>query len=782
MIRRLAAGLAIAVAAAAALVAIAAVTIAMWPLPSRRGTCVIPELSAPVEVAFDAEGIPHIRAVLEDDAWRALGWVHASDRLFQMEMRRRAAAGRLAEVLGPALVPMDRDARTYGYRSRAQEDWDRATERERRALTAYADGVNAYLASGARPLELSALSIVLEKWTPLDSLAFVRLMEDGLTEAPGIERDAFDDARVRGVPAAIALRDASDEGTTRIAAETEAIVAARSADAIITRAFHERASAGSNAWAIAGSRTASGKPLLAGDPHLNAERPGVWYAAHLTSADGLDVEGLTLAAGPGVIIGHNAQVAWSVTMNQADDADYFLERIDDASGGTFLHGGSWEPLERRSETIHVRGGADVTLEVLRTVHGPVVERFDHLPGTNLARATVADRGTQGVGAFLEADRARSGAELLSAWSRYQGPPVNIVWAEALGGIGVKIAGAVPVRKAGDGRFPVPGWTGDYDWVGTIPFDALPSIENPPEGFVASANDDWSVSGRRLLYPGHFASAERAARAREMASALRRATVRDMRAMQTDVRSLYASRMVASLPARPPSRDAARAVAILRSWDARAEARGPARLYFALMKEIRNAIAPAVERAGAPAHISWTMIAALVAGRGDQRFWDDPATARVESRVDRLDAALAAALETVERRDGRNPDAWSWGSVHRLTYRHPFADALPRPLARRLSFGPVALPGEWHTLSVAGFSLRGDGYDVFHIPSARLIVDLADLDAARLVLPLGQSGQAFDRHGHDQLRAWAQGRDFPLPFGRAAVAAATVSKLRFVPSE
>jgi penicillin amidase len=776
VIRRIAAvaGVVAAVVFIAAL--LGATAFVMAPLPSRRGRVAVRHLLAPVDARFDKQGVPHVHAVLEVDAWRALGFIHAADRLFQMELRRRAAEGRLAEVIGAPAAAIDREARIQGYAVSARRDWAEARENERAVLEAYADGVNAFLADHTLPLEMRALHLTPEPWTPLDSLAFGRLMQDDLSIADSVERGAFDDATARGTDAAIALLDASEAGASRVAPEIRELLARSGRSAGVARPSIEKAPAGSNAWALAGTRTASGKPLLAGDPHLAAERPGVWYAAHLTSADGLDVVGLTLPGVPGVLIGHNGRVAWSLTMHQADDSDLFVEQVD-AGRRTYRRGDAWVPLERTTETIHVKDGADVVVEVDRTVHGPIVETLTGMPGFALARAFAPAGLPQGPRAFLEAARARNGRELLVAWSHFLGPSVNVCWADVTGAIGVKVAGAIPRRPAGDGRFPVPGWIAAYDWDGTIPAEDLPSITAPKDGVVATANDDWSTAGSRVPYPGFYAEPDRAYRARGLGTALHTAKVSDMRVMQNDLYSPYAARVVSVLGkltfADP---EAAKAASILAAWNARADRHGPSRLFYAFMKEARK------EAAGTSARVTWSMLDRMIEGIDAQSFWDDPGTARVETRHERIERALARAIGTVEREDGADPARWSFGKPHRLLYEHPFASALPASIASYLALGPVELPGEWHTLDVAGFPLRGERYDVSEIPSARIIVDLSRPDASRLVLPLGQSGQLFDRHAHDQLRAWSTGRDFPLPFTAKAVEAATISTVHFVPSD
>lgn len=769
------------VALAAAAAGVACAVVLLDPLPSRRGEVALAGMTAPAEARFDRAGIPHVRAVLETDAWRALGWIHAADRLFQMEMRRRAAEGRLAEVLGPAALPRDEEARRRGYAATAKVSWAAASDRERAILEAYAQGVNAYLADQPLPLELRALGIDPEPWSPRDSLAFGALMYDGLSMSAARERAVLADAAKRGPAAAAALADAADGKTTHLSEEV--VRAVEGAGSLRAPDDGPAAAAGSNAWALAGSRSASGKPLLAGDPHLDPERPGTWYAAQLESADGLDVCGLTLPGTPGVFIGHDGRVAWSITMNQGDDADLYLERIDDVRGA-WLDGDAWVPLDRRVETIRVKGAPDVRLEVASTRHGPIVARFGGDAGIAVAlrRSWIGAPGGS-LGAFLSSGRARDGDALLAAWAGYRGPPVNLCWADARGHIGVHVFGAIPERGAGDGRFPVPGWIPRYDWTGLVPEGRLPGIEDPPEGFVASANDDWSAAGRPLPFPGLYASSDRVERARHLAGVLRHASVSDMRTMQADLYSPYAARIVAALRhLRLDDPEARRAASILAAWDATAATRGPSRLFFAFMREAWKGAALPRGRGAAAAWTRWSLLDRMITGRTAGDLWDDPTTPARETREAWIGRALARALREVEREDGKNPRRWSWGKVHRLTYEHPFAPRLPSLVRRKLRFGPVDLPGSWHTLDVAGFPLAGRDYRVVHIPSARIIVDLGAIDDSRIVLPLGQSGQLFDRHAADMLRPWSRVRDVALPFTTEAVVKATVSTVRFLPND
>ncbi len=723
-----------------------ALVLLLRPVPPRSGSQRLRGLSAPVIVVFDETGVPDVRAATEEDAFRALGWLHAADRLFQMEMRRRASHGRLAEVLGEAFVPMDVAARRDGHAASALSDLEVLDLEERALLQAYAEGVNAYVKTHARPLELLALGVEPEPWTPVDSLAFGRFLMAGLSDAA--EREVGE-LRRRG------LLD-SDDGTA-VLADEEAREAPAGDD-------EPSGGGGSNAWAVSGLRAASGSPILANDPHLAAEWPGVWYAARLRADDGLDCAGLTLPGIPGIVIGHNGRVAWGIAMAEVDDADLF-EEVLDPTRRAYRRGDRWVSLESREETIRIRGVAERKVRFFATDRGTLLGR---IPGAGAEIRSVARRfapaeAPTGIVAFWKASRAADAAELEAAWAHYRGTAINVCWASLRGAIGVRLAGSVPIRAA------PPEVPSRDDWVRVAGQGDLPRIVDPPEGFVATANDDWSAAGRKLPFAGSYASGDRVGRIRELLAPLRAATPADMNAIQTDVLSSYALRIVGSiLGIEPRDDEARRAVDILRAWDGRAERRGRSRLFYEVLRQL--ATTSRFDR--------WATLDAALLGPAAE--WDDPGTPRVETRDDAVSRALASALERVEREDGTDPERWNWGRTHTLRYVHPFSSRIPLPLLRRpLDVGPLELPGEVHTVQVQGFRLAGEPR-IRHIASARIVVDLGNPDASTLVLPLGQSGQFQDSHYDDQARSWAGGTTFPFPFRRSAVDATSASTLRLVP--
>ena len=728
--------LAATIAALGAIALVAALVRIRLSVPARSGRVRLPGLSAAVQVAFDRRGIPHLLAATELDACRALGWLHAGDRFLQMEFRRRAASGTLAEIVGPSLVPLDLRSRREGHRQAAQAEAASLTPRLRAMLEAYAAGVNAYLSARPRPVELVALGVEPEPWSLTDSLAFAHLMLTGLSDAP--------DREIRGLLA---------RGTVESADGTRVLpTASGDRDQTLPR---EAGAAGSNAWAVSRARSASGGPILANDPHLRPEFPGVWYAAHLTTGDGLDVAGLTLPGIPGVAIGHNGRVAWGITVAQVDDADLYLELLDPAKRATLRDGRSL-PLEERQETIRVKGQAERRVSFLRTERVSLLGGFREKDGTwkAVGLAFAAERARGSLEAFARAARAGSAQELQDAWASYRGPAFNVCWAAADGHTGLRLAGSVPRRRSTlvDGR----GFSVE-DWDGIVPDAELPRIVDPPEGFVASANDDWSAAGRKLPYPGDYATGDRVQRIRELLRDRDGVGVQDMNAIQNDILSPYAVRVVRGLSGiELPEGDARRARTILQTWDGRASRTGPSRLFFAFVSQL----ASREKLAG------WAAVEAAVASPDPRRVGE----------------ILAASLREVEREDGADPEAWNWGRLHTLSYHHPFSGRLPwalRFLERWLDVGPLELPGEVHTVHVEGFRLGAEPR-VRHIPSARLVVDLGNPDASSLVLPLGQSGQFQDIYYEDQVRAWAEGRTYPFPFTARAVDAAAVSVLRLEP--
>ena len=507
--------------------------------PREGGQRGVRGLSGRLTIDEDARGVPTINAATLEDALFGLGYVHARDRLWQMEFQRRVGSGRLSEMLGPKLLPSDRFLRTVGFRRAAEAAWPALTAETQRALAAYARGVNAYLeADRARPAELRILRIEPEPFTPVDSLVWAKMMawDLGQNARDEIRRAAYA-ARVGAERAAEMFPEVPLEPTILLDEEWASsfdfrVSSSRPAQGLIPdrpaegspradlkseirktpwRPLGEQfdllaelnltgEELGSNSWVVGGARSTTGKPLLANDPHLGFKAPSLWYLARL-EAPGLSVAGATLPGLPGVIIGHNARIGWGLTSVEPDVQDLYLEEVDPGDPSRYRFRGEWKTFETRQEMIRVRGEKTETFTARASVHGPIVT--DVLPGASglghpvALRWTGLDPGDTTAESFLGFDRAASWQEFLAAASRLKAPAQNIVYADVDGHIGYAATGSIPIRARGDGLLPVSG-AGQDEWTGTIPFEKLPRVLDPPRGFVVTANN--RVVSKRYPWP------------------------------------------------------------------------------------------------------------------------------------------------------------------------------------------------------------------------------------------------------------------------------------------
>jgi len=783
----------------------------------REGAAAVPGLSAPVEVAFDAAGVPYVEAASVEDLAAAQGWLHANDRMTQMEFGRRVLAGRVAEVAGPIALDLDRHARTLRFRRTAERMWESAGPESRRWLEAYARGVNARLAGyrESPPPGLWLTGVDPEPWTPVDSLGFVLLMADDLSFWDGRpEEERFRWLRAFGVEATRDLLGSDPHVPDEIAALARSLPAGgaepRAELGGPEAAEPGTASPGSNNWALAGGRTASGAPLVANDPHLGLALPPTWYQVHLR-APGFAAAGMSIPGVPGVVIGHSDELAWALTNVMLDDHDLFCERIEERPDGALRvrRGDGWAPVRSRRETIRVAGGDDVVLELHATDRGPLLPADEALglPPRSLAWTLYGDRvggafrPGDAMSAFLALARATSVGEAVRGLAGYDGPAQNVVIADRDGGIVWTVLGRVPERTSGDGRLPSPGWSPAYGWRGLRARDANPVIADPPDGTLVTANAGVVPPGFPFPMTANYDTPHRAARIRALLAERSRWDVAATAGLQTDVVSLYALELVAaalapagvsSLHATGASGsagfpdDAGRAAAMLAGWDGRVAARtadgrpNPAAGLAAIFErrlgeevfgdeaEV-HALAPLTSRGRL-----------LRAARGEMSpaWFDDVRTPQPETTSEIVGRALAGAWQEAAKRWGSDPAHWDYDELHTLTLGHPL-DSAP-VVGRRFERGPIAVPGSASTVAAFGAKWRGGGMDVTYGPSMRMVTDLADLDRTVAVLPGGQAGHPWDPRYDDQLADYLAGRVRPFPWTPGAIDAAAVSRLRLTP--
>jgi penicillin amidase len=745
--------------------------------PDVTGTLRLPGLRAPVEVWRDPEGVPHVRAGSVPDAFLAQGFVHAQDRLWHMEYDRRRAYGRWAEYAGPAVLDEDRQMRRFRLLASVRADHAALNADTRAVLDAFAAGVNAFITTtSALPIEFQLLGARPEPWEPWDSLAVFKvrhvLMGTWQTKAwrarllrrLGAARTAYlcpgtQPNPMLIVPPGVEYRGPAWDGLKELSAGEAAIPH-----------LPEWAN-GSNNWAVAGTRTASGKPLVAGDPHRPIDVPNVYYQNHVACPE-FDAIGLSFPGVPGFPhFGHNAHVAWCVTHTAADYQDLYVERFDPADPRRYEAAGGWRTAEVVRETIRVRGGADVPIEVTVTDHGPVV-LGDPRSGMALAWKYTATAGPNPtLESILPMVRARSAAELEAANRPWVDPVNNLVFADVHGAIGYRTRGRVPVRPMVNAWLPVPGWDGAHEWQGMVPFDEMPAVRDPQTGWVATANS--RVTGAD--YPHYigldYAPDFRTRRIGERLAGLRSATVADMAAIHADRVSLPARDFVELLRGVTVDGPAAgRALAHLRGWDGVMARESVAATIYAAFRDrlLRELLAPllgplaAEAFGGAPrgavAHVTRfrARLAELI--RRDDRTLLPSGTdwPGVLSRV------FAGAVAELERTLGPDQAAWQWGRVHTTAPRHPLSASFP---AAAPLLDPPAVPvgGDGDTVQNAGF-LPSAGYAVAATSVARYVFDLADWDRSGWVTPLGVSGHPGSPHYADQVGPWSEVRLLPMRYG------------------
>jgi len=739
--------------------------------PQRVGEVSLPGLQGPVTVRWDRWAVPMVEATSGRDAALALGWLHANDRLTQMELGRRAAAGRLAEIAGPAALPLDVEARRLRLRAAAQRWWEHAGEETRRWLEAYAAGVNAWIEARADdddlPPGLRLLGLQPEPWHPVDSLSFAILMARDLSFWDGRPEEqrllwtrAFGEARAEEL---IAPGGASG-GTN--GASGEAV---------------QDGPLGSNNWILGGRWTASGAPIVANDPHLPLRLPTTWYQVLLRAPD-YEVAGMTIPGLPGVVIGRSPHLAWALTNTMLDDHDLFLEELD-ATGTRVRRGDEWVEVTVETVEIAVQGEAPVSLTLRSTDHGPLLDEDPErgLPSRSLA--WTAYYPSDPLGAFLGLARATTLDAAQAAVASYAVPSQNLVVATPEGGLRYIMLGRSPQRRRGDGRRAAPGWDRRYGWEGLAPATENLVIRDPEDDLLITANHDVRPAGWPGTLIADFDSAHRAERIRQRVTAQSDWKPADVAAVQGDVTSLYARELIAAA-AGDYAGEAGEAYTLLAGWDGAMEIDGPAALFALFERNLRrSAFGDEARHHGLAPFDTRQRVLGLLEGRLSPAWFDDVTTPAVEDRRAILTAALEAAWREARQRWGNDPGAGRYGDLHPLTLRHPLG-AVPL-LGRFFNRGPWPQSGSATTIAAFGGGWQGAEAPVRYGPSMRWVTPVgAEAGAAEAlaVLPGGQSGHPFDPHYDDQLSLYRRGALRAVAWNPAAVVAATETILTLQPEE
>ena len=797
------------------LLLICAAGVYVWrSFPQLDGNLQAVGLQAPVRIGRDASDVTHIQAASERDAHWALGYIHAQERSWQLEFNRRVMHGELSEALGPATLETDRLMRTLGIMRAAQKQWDGLSAEARLSLQAYADGINAFhqTSSQALPPEFHILGVKPGTWTPQDSVGWSIMMALDLGgnwgaefarlsvlrrldtarqwqlfppypgEAPASSVDLAGLYRGLGV-----YRPEQPYATKTGALKQDSMltlsgVGSKMAQDIVAWAAElgNVEGKGSNNWVVAGSRSASGKPLLANDPHLGLSAPAIWYFARI-QAPGLNVMGATLPGLPFVVLGRTDKLAWGFTNTGPDVQDLYLEQIDPANPKRYRTPDGWAEFAVRTETIKIKGQGDASVVLRETRHGPVLSdaQKSHADLLDLGKYVLAlrwsalDADNQTVQAGLLGNRAQSVPELIAAYASYHSPMQNVVMADTAGRIAYKAVGKVPLRRADNdirGMAPSPGWESRYDWDGWLPYDKTPQ-DDGGKGWVATANQRITPPGYPYFMGQDWATPQRFERIEQMLAASQKHSVDSFQAMQGDQLSLGTLALLPVLQgaaadpaAVHPALGAAREA--LKGFDGTMRTDSAAALIFAAWADelARGLIQPQLgddgfKRVYGRRHFR-PAVEAIMASQ--DAFWCGAGGCAKASA-----AALVRALDKLQAVYGTDASRWRWGQAHPAVSVHrPFSNV--KPLAKLFEVR-AETGGDPFTVNVGQYWLNEtEPYANRHAASLRAIYDLADLDKSRFIYQTGQSGLVFSGRYRDMAAQWAAVQYRPLSLQEQAL--------------
>ena len=762
--------------------------------PTVNGTIKVAGLQSQVEVYRDSWGVPHIYASNPHDLFFAQGYVHAQDRFWQMEFWRRIGSGRLAEIIGPSALDSDIFIRTVGWHRAAAQELELMNDEMRAVLEAYAEGVNAYISThrGRLGLEFTILGLTgvkfdPEPWTPLNTLTWAKVMAWDLGGNRSDELLRAQIAARLGTSAVEVLMPPYPDDYPVIVPHplAEATLKALPEAAFDFHPLGTGNDIGSNSWVVAGSRTETGMPILANDPHLGIQMPSIWYEIGLHCEPvgpdcPYDVVGVSFASTPGVVIGHNDHIAWGVTNLGPDVQDLFIERVNPENPNQYEYQGEWLDMEIVREEIRVAGEEEpVVVNVRLTRHGPIINDVAGGPEEDWAFGwqplalswTALQPGTL-IRSILLLDRASNWDEFREALSYWDVPSQNFVYADVEGNIGYQAPGRIPIRASGDGSMPVPGWTGEYEWVNYIPFDELPRAFNPEEGYIVTANN--AVVGPD--YP-HFLSMDwspgyRARRIVELIEADASLSLADMQVMHGDSSPVYAQDILPYLLTLTSDEPRlADALDLLRAWDGRAmrDSAGAA-LFEAFRLHLVDLTFGDELGEQLPRRARSTAGVALVNLLADEAspWFDDVTTPQVETRDEILLKAMEEAVEELTETLGRDMNRWRWGDLHTATFENQSLGQSGIGLVEALfNRGPVPVDGSIATVNNTSYSLSRP-YGVVIVPSYRQIVHLGDFTQSVSMHTTGQSGHPYHPHYGDMIDPWRNIEYHPMLWERTNV--------------
>ncbi|NOZ74059.1 MAG: penicillin acylase family protein [FCB group bacterium] len=759
-------------------------------LPDYTGNVQLKNLIEPVTIQRDNFGIPHIFAKNETDLYRATGYCMAQDRLWQMDLIRRATQGRLSEIFGKDLVNSDLLLRALQISQKSHRVWQKSDAVVKANLEAFTDGVNQYIQSRGNnlPPEFSILGYTPDPWEPEHSINLIGYMAWDLTMPWNAEISLYKIAQKVGPEMAAELfPDLANQTSVVYEDFAEASSELDARDLLLSAAEPLRDLGitvfdGSNNWVVSGKKSTTGKPIFANDMHLGLFIPGIWYQVYQSVEGQYTVTGLALPGEPFVVAGHNANIAWGMTNVMVDDMDFFKEKINPQNPNQYEYLGEWKDMEVRKEAIRTKEG-DVVEKILRlTHHGPIVSDFKQIQDETLSMMWTGNLYSNELRSVYLLNKARNWDEFKDAVSTFNSVSQNIAYADVDGNIGIYCCAGVPVRKKGDGSKIVPGWTDEYEWDGIIPFEDLPHSFNPEKGYVSSANNRSVSPDARTQIPQYPAPNYRIDRIREMLEAKDKLSIDDIKAMHRDHQSILARDFTPGFVSVLANEKALnetekKALENLRNWDFTYEPDLTAptvfeQTYLELMHNIFW------DEMGDDLYAGYIKTGYIprfgldyLRRHPDSKWIDDKQTEAVESWNDMVVRSFQSAVSRLAEQYGPKPAQWTWGSVHHFVLKHPMGKVAALNTVFKLNRGPYPVGGSAHTVSPFRYPYAAP-YDSDYGSSHRHIFSTANWDDSQTIIPTGESGIPSSPHYCDQTEMYVNYVYHADPFSKAAVDQAT----------
>jgi penicillin amidase len=761
-------------------------------LPTIDGTIQVSGLQAPVEIIRDQLSVPHIFAKNNHDMFFAQGFVHAQERIWQMELHRRISRGRMSEVLGKMALDTDRATRTFGFQRIGMHIWNECLDDEAKGVyQAYLDGINACLSQPGfkPPVEFSLLGFKPELWVIEDLMAFTSYMQwqlghawlGEITRARFIEKVGEEHAsewemiyprdNPTTLPKGIEFNRFGPEKMYRK-----------------EKGPYLQKGLGSNVWGVAGWKTDTGSPYFCNDMHMQLSLPGLWFEMQIAS-DEFNAIGLTVVGIPMILAGHNGHIAWGCTLAYTDCEDLFVEKFDPEDPTLYLYKDEWQKTEIIEEKIQIKGEKESFVEKVRvTCHGPVISDVVGVKDTSLAVCSMGLRPSASLSAFMKIHRAKKWDDFVDAVRKIETIQLSMGYADVDGNIGYWATGLTPIRGKGNGMIPVPGWTGEYDWVGFVPFEDMPHALNPEKGFLVNTNNK-IISDDYPYYLGSaWMTGYRARRLSEMLSAKKKLYFTDMADMQQDLTCIPGGIFVEKLKGLPENDpDVKLALGYLRQWNTVLDTKSIGGTFYEVIRLtlVRNLLEPVVGKDFTDELLGKSWNSVLL---GDHEWYgydtpsllnmlDNPNSWWVEKAGGReaiLTKSIKDAVAWLREHLGNDPQKWQWGKIHRSTMVHAMGSQ--KLLAPTFNRGPFPVGGDTDTPWQAAWMPDTPYDNQLWAPSMRHIFDMGNLKNSKFVLPQGESGHIASKHYDDMIPAYFKGEYYPMLYDRKDIESNLEGKL------